>query len=58
MTTTHLGLMIVFAAAVSIVFATLVRDDWRSQRRLASSIFLALVGVAWVSGWLLYLITP
>lgn len=58
MTTTHLGLMIVFAAAVAIVFATLLRDDVRSAGRLASSIFLALVGGAWIGGWLLYLITP
>jgi hypothetical protein len=56
--TSHLGLMIVFAAAVALVFATLLRDDWRSQRRLASSIFLALVGGAWLAGWLLYLVTP
>ena len=52
--TSHLGVMILFAAAVAIVFGTLLRDDVRAQRRLATRIFLALVAGAFLLGWVMY----
>jgi hypothetical protein len=52
--TTHLGLMIVFATFVSIVFATLMRDDPRDQLRFGAQLFAGFVGAGLVIGWLLY----
>jgi hypothetical protein len=57
-TTTHLGLMVLFAAAVALVFAALLRDDWKAQAQLASRILVALVVGGWALGWVVYLITP
>jgi len=54
--TTHLGVMILFAACVAVVFGTLLRDDSRSQIRLAGRIFTALVVGAYGLGWLMYLV--
>ena len=53
--TSHLGLMILFAAFVSPVFAALHRDEWVTARRFAVRLFLALVGGAYIFSWLLYL---
>ena len=53
--TSHLGLLLLFAAFVSPVFAALHRDDWASARRFAIRLFLSLVGGAYVFSWLLYL---
>ena len=52
--TTHLGLMVLFAFFVSIVFATLMRDDPREQLRLGLRLFGAMIGGAVLAGWLLY----
>lgn len=52
--TTHLGLMIVFALFVSVVFATLMRDDPPEQAQLGAKMFGALVGGGILVGWLLY----
>ena len=54
--TSHLGLMILFAAFVAPVFAALHRDDLASAKRFALRLFLALVGGAFVFSWLLYII--
>ena len=53
--TSHLGLMILFAAFVSPVFAALHRDEWVAAKRFAIRLFLALVGGAYIFSWLLYL---
>ena len=53
--TTHLGVLILFAACVSVVFGTLLRDGVRNEMQLASRIFASLVGGAYVLGWILYL---
>ena len=50
----HLGMMIVFAACVSIVFGTLSRDAPRDQLKLGARIFAALILGAVVVGWLMY----
>ena len=52
--TSHLGVMMLFAACVSIVFATILRDDATAQMRFAGRIFLSLVLGAYVAGWLMY----
>ena len=54
--TSHLGLMILFAAFVSPVFAALHRDDLASAKPFALRLFAALVGGAFVFSWLLYLV--
>jgi hypothetical protein len=54
--TSHLGIMMLFALAVSIVFATLQRDDLGEQARLAGRLFAAFVVGAYVTGWLLHLL--
>ncbi|NOT24680.1 MAG: hypothetical protein HOP16_01140 [Acidobacteria bacterium] len=50
----HLGAMILFALFVSIVFATLMRDDPSAQVRLGLRLFGGLVGGGVLAGWLLY----
>ena len=52
--TTHLGVMILFAACVSTVFATLLRDKPADQLRLGGQIFTVLVLGAYALGWLMY----
>ncbi len=52
--TTHLGVLILFAACVSVVFGTLLRDGVRSEIALAGRIFTALVGGAYALGWIMY----
>jgi hypothetical protein len=54
--TSHLGAMALFAALVSVVFATLLRDDTASQLRFGTRVFLSLVGGAYVAGWLMFLV--
>jgi Ca2+/H+ antiporter len=51
----HLGVMILFAACVSLVFGTLLRDAPRDQTRLTVRIFAVLVLGAYALGWLMYL---
>ncbi len=52
--TSHLGLMAVFALFVSVVFATLMRDDPADQLRLGLRLLAGLVGGGIAAGWLLY----
>jgi len=54
--TGHLSVMLLFAACVSAVFGTLMRDAARDQVRLGGSIFLALIGGALALDWLMYLV--
>jgi len=54
MTTSHLGLMILFALYVSVVFGTLMRDDPREQLRFGAQLFAAFVGGGLALGWILY----
>lgn len=52
--TSHLLLMALFAALVSIVFATLLRDAPREQLALGARMFGGFLAVALVLGWLMY----
>jgi hypothetical protein len=53
--TTHLGVMILFAACVSAVFGALLRETPRDEIRLAARIFTGLVFGAYALGWLMFL---
>ena len=46
--------MVLFALFVSIVFATLMRDEPAAQVRLGLRLFGGLVGGGVLAGWLLY----
>ena len=50
----HFGVMVIFALFVSIVFATLMRDEPAEQLRLGARLFGGLVGGGVLAGWLLY----
>jgi len=53
-TTSHLGLLLVFSAFVSIAFAVLARDEPREQLTFGAKLFGTFVGSAVLLGWLLY----
>ena len=52
--TSHLGIMILFAACVATVFGTLFRDVPKDQLRLGARVFAALVAGGYAVGWLMY----
>jgi hypothetical protein len=52
--TTHVGLMVVFAFFVSLVFAVIGRDAPRDQLALGLKYFGAFVGAGLLLGWLMY----
>ncbi len=52
--TTHFGLMVIFALFVSVVFATLMRDEPRQQVAFGGRLFAGFVGAGTLIGWLLY----
>ena len=51
--TTHVGMMALFAACVSIVFAVLMRDQPGEQLRLGGRLFGGFVLGAYLTGWVL-----
>ena len=52
--TSHIALMAVFSLFVSVVFATLMRDEPKEQLRFGARLFVGFVGAGIVIGWLLY----
>jgi undecaprenyl pyrophosphate phosphatase UppP len=54
MNTSHVGLMILFALYVSVVFGTLMRDAPKEQLRFGSQLFGAFVVGGIALGWILY----
>ncbi|HEY3162457.1 MAG TPA: hypothetical protein VGJ78_26045 [Vicinamibacterales bacterium] len=54
MRASHLGLMIIFALFVSVVFGTLMRDEPKEQLRFGAQLFAAFVGGGIALGWILY----
>jgi hypothetical protein len=52
--TSHFGLMVIFSVFVSVVFATLLRDEPREQLKFAGRLFAGFIGAGVLIGWLLY----
>ena len=50
----HAGLMIIFALFVSVVFATLMRDEPKEQLYFGGQLFVAFVVGGIALGWILY----
>ena len=53
--TSHLGLMILFAFFVSLVFATISKDTPAEQARLGARMFGTFIAAAIALGWLMRL---
>jgi len=53
--TDHLGLMIVFAFFVSLIFATIAKDTPAEQAKLGVQMFGTFIGAAIVLGWFMRL---
>ncbi len=52
--TSHLGLMILFAFFVALVFAVIARDTPAEQAKLGARFFGGFVGAGLILGWLMY----
>ena len=52
--TSHFGLMVIFSLFVSVVFATLMRDEPREQLMFGGRLLAAFIGAGVLIGWLLY----
>jgi len=50
----HLLLLVLFAFFVSLVFATIAKDDVREQVRLGAVMFAGFIACAIALGWLMY----
>jgi hypothetical protein len=53
--TSHLGLMIVFALFVSVVFAVIGKDHPAEQLKVGAKMFGSFVAAALVLGWVMRL---
>jgi hypothetical protein len=53
--TSHLGLMIVFAFFVSLIFATIAKDTPAEQAKLGAKMFGMFIGAAFALGWIMRL---
>jgi hypothetical protein len=51
--TSHLGLMILFAFFVSLVFATIAKDTPKEQATLGAKMFGTFLAAAVVLGWVM-----
>ena len=51
--TSHILLLILYAAFVSVTFATLMRDEPREQLRFGARLFGGFVAAGVLLGWLL-----
>lgn len=56
--TSHLGAMILFAAAVAVVFAVLLREEPAEQLQLGGRIFGGLIVGALAVGWVMFAVGP
>ncbi len=50
----HVGLMLVFSAFVSVVFAVLTTDDVDAQLRTGAILFAGFGGACILLGWLMF----
>jgi len=53
--TSHLGLMLLFAFFVSLIFATIAKDTPAEQARLGVRMFAMFIAAAYVLGWVMRL---
>jgi heme A synthase len=53
-TTSHFGLLVLFALFVALTFAVLMRDDPREQLTFGAKLLAAFVGIGVALGWLMY----
>lgn len=51
--TSHVGLLILFASFVSLIFATITKDTPKEQLKLGLSLLGGFIGAAIVLGWLM-----
>jgi hypothetical protein len=51
--TSHLGLMLLFAFFVSLIFATIAKDTKREQAILGAQMFGMFIAAALVLGWVM-----
>lgn len=51
--TSHFGLLVLFAAFVSLIFAVIAKDTPKEQAKLGFSMVGSFVGAAIVFGWLM-----
>jgi hypothetical protein len=54
--TSHFGLLVLFAAFVSLIFAVIAKDSPNEQAKLGLSLMGSFVGAALVLGWLMRLL--
>lgn len=54
--TSHLGLMLLFAALTSAIFAVIGKETAREQFQIGLKMFAGFAGAALVLGWLMYFI--
>ena len=52
--TSHFGLLVLFAAFVSLIFSVLTRDQPAAQLRFGLSLVAGFVGAAIALGWVMY----
>ena len=50
----HFLLLLLFSFFVSLVFATITREEWRAQLRLGAMMFGGFLAAAIVLGWLMF----
>lgn len=50
----HLGLLVLFAVFVSVIFAVLMRDEPKDQLMFGARLLGGFIGAALVFSWLLY----
>jgi heme A synthase len=51
--TSHLGLMVLFAFFVSLIFAVIQKDQPHEQLRLGARMFAGFVGAGVILGWIM-----
>jgi hypothetical protein len=52
--TSHFGLLLLFAAFASVIFAALMREDPKEQLWFGLRLLAAFIGVALALSWLMY----
>jgi len=50
----HFLYMVVYALLVSLVFATLLKDELRERLRTVATLFAGFIAAALAIGWLMY----